>query len=88
MAEYPDEETDNGCAPFPILQQPANGSTQGQSATYTGHGIDSTEAMFATQLGESQEQIPISATGAYTCLSCQDSSSNQSYHTLWVCMIS
>ncbi|KAF9069377.1 hypothetical protein BDP27DRAFT_1222695, partial [Rhodocollybia butyracea] len=56
LEEYPDEENDNGCVPFPIQQQPRSGSTQGQNATYTGHGIDATKAVFASPLGESQEE--------------------------------
>ena len=63
LAEYPDD--DDGCIPFPINIQTPNSTLHGQSATYTGHGIDTTEAIFAEQQGDITNNIPISVTGEY-----------------------
>ncbi|KAJ7601960.1 hypothetical protein DFH06DRAFT_1024466 [Mycena polygramma] len=45
LAEYPSD--DDGCVPFPVQYQHPNDTILGQNSTYTGHGIDTTEAIFA-----------------------------------------
>ncbi|KAJ7144860.1 hypothetical protein C8R43DRAFT_992643 [Mycena crocata] len=60
LAEYPED----GCVPFPVQHQLANETIRGQNATYTGHGIDTTEAIFAEHT-ETNAQIPISMTGTF-----------------------
>ncbi|KAJ7037491.1 hypothetical protein C8F04DRAFT_900609, partial [Mycena alexandri] len=62
LAEYPSD--DDGHVPFPIQHQLANDTIRGQNATYTGHGIDTTEAIFAEHTG-TDGQIPISVTGTF-----------------------
>ncbi|KAJ7016799.1 hypothetical protein C8F04DRAFT_1244704 [Mycena alexandri] len=62
LAEYPSD--DDGHVPFPIQHQYANDTIRGQNATYTGHGIDTTEAIFAEYTG-TEGQIPISVTGTF-----------------------
>jgi hypothetical protein len=67
LAEYPDD--DDGHIPFPVQHQVPNDSIRGQSATYTGHGVDTTEAMFAgaTDLGDPGKEgsVPLSVTGTF-----------------------
>jgi hypothetical protein len=55
LAEYPDED---GCIPFPIQYQSPTDTVLGQNATYTGYGIDTTEAIFAEQQGR-EGDIPL-----------------------------
>lgn len=55
LAEYPDED---GCIPFPIQYQSLTDTVLGQNATYTGYGIDTTEAIFAEQQGR-EGDIPL-----------------------------
>ncbi|KAJ7128757.1 hypothetical protein C8R43DRAFT_830961, partial [Mycena crocata] len=61
LAEYPE----NGCVPFPVQWQRLNETIRSQSATYSGHGIDTTEAIFAAQTDETNAQIPISVSGTF-----------------------
>jgi hypothetical protein len=61
LAEYPDED---GCIPFPIQYQSPTDTVLGQNATYTGHGIDTTEAIFAEQQGR-EGDIPLSVSGTF-----------------------
>ncbi|KAJ7100743.1 hypothetical protein B0H15DRAFT_995335, partial [Mycena belliarum] len=66
LAEYPDD--DDGCVPFPVQHQMTNETIRGQNATYSGHGIDTTEAIFATN--ESLDlavdtDIPLSLSGTF-----------------------
>jgi Helitron helicase-like domain at N-terminus len=63
LAEYP--EDDNGCVPFPVQYQHANETIRGQNSTYTGHGIDTTEAIFAEDIDSSDTQIPLSVSGTF-----------------------
>lgn len=65
LAEYPDD--DDGHLNFPVQFQEPNATIKGQSATYTGHGIDTTEAIFAAHGSDStdNEGIPISVTGKH-----------------------
>ncbi|KAJ6623785.1 hypothetical protein B0H10DRAFT_1785679, partial [Mycena sp. CBHHK59/15] len=62
LAEYPDD--DDGRVPFPVQRQTANKTICSQSATYTGHGIDTTEAVFAEHT-DIDAQIPISVSGTF-----------------------
>ncbi|KAJ7607019.1 hypothetical protein DFH06DRAFT_1380339, partial [Mycena polygramma] len=62
LAEYPADE--DGHVPFPIQHQITNETIRGQNATYTGHGIDTTEAIFAEYTG-TDGQIPLSVTGTF-----------------------
>jgi hypothetical protein len=48
-----------------VQHQTPNATIRGQNATYTGHGIDTTEAIFADTLEQSDTQIPISVTGTF-----------------------
>ena len=61
LAEYPDDE--DGQPKFPVQFQTPNATINGQSATYTGHGIDTTEAIFAGHDSGDDGGIPISVTG-------------------------
>ncbi|KAJ7597965.1 hypothetical protein C8J56DRAFT_725004, partial [Mycena floridula] len=63
LAQYPDD--DNGRVPFHIRHQTPNATTEGQNSTYTGHGIDTTEAIFANDPNTIGSQIPISSSGTY-----------------------
>ncbi|KAJ7191196.1 hypothetical protein GGX14DRAFT_351819, partial [Mycena pura] len=62
LAEYPAD--DNGCVPFPVQHQLSNDTIRGQNSTYTGHGMDTTEAIFAENL-DSGGQIPLSLSGTF-----------------------
>ncbi|KAJ7355963.1 hypothetical protein DFH08DRAFT_955397 [Mycena albidolilacea] len=62
LAEYPAD--DDGCVPFLVQHQSDSETIRGQNATYTGHGIDTTEAIFAEHSG-SDEDIPLSVTGTF-----------------------
>ncbi|KAJ7164357.1 hypothetical protein C8R46DRAFT_833388, partial [Mycena filopes] len=62
LAEYPADH--DGHVPFPVQHQLASDTIRGQSATYTGHGIDTTESIFAEYAG-TEGQIPISVTGTF-----------------------
>ncbi|KAJ7045295.1 hypothetical protein C8F04DRAFT_904872, partial [Mycena alexandri] len=62
LAEYPGDN--DGHVPFPVQHQLANETIRGQNATYTGHGIDTTEAIFAEYAG-TEGEIPISVTGTF-----------------------
>ncbi|KAJ7359404.1 hypothetical protein DFH08DRAFT_621607, partial [Mycena albidolilacea] len=62
LAEYPVD--DDGHVPFPVQHQATNDTIRGQNATYTGHGIDTTEAIFAEYAGTDGE-IPLSVTGTF-----------------------
>ncbi|KAJ6612721.1 hypothetical protein B0H10DRAFT_1779808, partial [Mycena sp. CBHHK59/15] len=62
LAEYPAD--DNGCVPFPVQHQIPNDTIHGQNSTYTGHGMDTTEAIFAETL-DSGDQIPLSLSGTF-----------------------
>lgn len=62
LAEYPAD--DDGHVPFPIQHQCTNETIRGQNATYTGHGIDTTEAIFAEYTG-TEGDIPLSVTGTF-----------------------
>jgi hypothetical protein len=61
LNEYPED----GHAPFPVQRQATNGMIRSQSSTYTGHGIDTTEAIFAAQHDETESCIPITTTGTF-----------------------
>lgn len=62
LNEYPID----GRVPYPVQEQESNSTIQGQSSTYTGHGIDETERLFATTSTEDEDgTIPISATGSF-----------------------
>ncbi|KAJ7654056.1 hypothetical protein DFH06DRAFT_908830, partial [Mycena polygramma] len=64
LAEYPCD--DNGHVPFPIQYQSPSETIRGQNATYTGHGIDTTEAIFAEYTDtDPEQQIPFSVTGTF-----------------------
>ncbi|KAJ7210731.1 hypothetical protein GGX14DRAFT_298684, partial [Mycena pura] len=54
LNEYPVD----GHIPFPIQRQATNGMIRSQSSTYTGHGIDTTEAIFVAQHDETETSIP------------------------------
>jgi hypothetical protein len=62
LAEYPTD--DNGHVPFPVQYQSSNDTIRGQNATYSGHGIDTTEAIFAEHTG-TEGDIPLSVTGTF-----------------------
>ncbi|KAJ7484496.1 hypothetical protein FB451DRAFT_1028110 [Mycena latifolia] len=62
LAEYP--EDDDSCVPFPIQYQTTNETIRGQNATYTGHRIDTTEAIFAEN-SDIDAQIPFSLSGRF-----------------------
>ncbi|KAJ6532899.1 hypothetical protein DFH09DRAFT_828609, partial [Mycena vulgaris] len=62
LAEYPAD--DDGCVPFPVQYQSPNDTIRGQNATYTGHRIDTTEAIFAEH-SDTDGQIPISLSGTF-----------------------
>ncbi|KAJ7202025.1 hypothetical protein GGX14DRAFT_298473, partial [Mycena pura] len=61
LAEYPA----NGRVPFPVQRQATNGMIRSQSSTYTGHGIDTTESIFAAQHEETDSTIPMMTTGTF-----------------------
>lgn len=61
-----DQYPEDGNVPYPVQEQAPNDTIKGQSATYTAHGADSTESMFAEASStEGEHQIPISATGSF-----------------------
>ncbi|KAJ7180913.1 hypothetical protein C8R46DRAFT_808362, partial [Mycena filopes] len=62
LAEYPAD--DDGHARFPIQHQSPNDTIRGQNSTYTAHGIDTTEAIFA-EATTPDGPIPISVTGTF-----------------------
>ncbi|KAJ7091510.1 hypothetical protein B0H15DRAFT_755345, partial [Mycena belliarum] len=62
LAEYPAD--DDGCVPFPVQRQTTSDTIGGQNATYTGHGIDTTEAIFAEQANV-DGPIPLSLSGTF-----------------------
>ncbi|KAJ7035092.1 hypothetical protein C8F04DRAFT_1233981 [Mycena alexandri] len=62
LAEYPPD--DDGCVSFPVQYQTPNDTIRGQNATYTGHGIDTTEAIFAEN-SDVDGQIPLSLSGTF-----------------------
>ncbi|KAJ7047174.1 hypothetical protein C8F04DRAFT_1024336, partial [Mycena alexandri] len=62
LAEYPAD--DDGRVPFPVQYQSPNDTIRGQSATYSGHGIDTTEAIFAEN-SDFDGQIPLSLSGTF-----------------------
>jgi hypothetical protein len=45
LAEYPADY--DSCVPFPVQHQSDSETIRGQNITYTGHGIDTIEAIFA-----------------------------------------
>lgn len=63
LKEYPAD----GRVPFPVHRQAANGTIRSQSSTYTGHGIDTTESIFASQADETDlnSVIPITTSGTF-----------------------
>ncbi|KAJ7220319.1 hypothetical protein GGX14DRAFT_343054, partial [Mycena pura] len=61
LNEYPI----NGHVPFPVQHQATNGMIRSQSSTYTGHGIDTTEAIFTAHHEESESSVPITTTGTF-----------------------
>ncbi|KAJ7266123.1 hypothetical protein C8J57DRAFT_951564, partial [Mycena rebaudengoi] len=61
LNEYPVD----GHVPFPVQRQASNGTIRSQSSTYTGHGIDTTEAIFAAQHDETDSNIPVTTTGTF-----------------------
>ncbi|KAJ7061712.1 hypothetical protein C8F01DRAFT_987159, partial [Mycena amicta] len=64
LQEYPSDE--DGCVPFPVQSQAPNATISGQNATYSGHGIDKMEEMFAESTDVDSEQdahIPVSVSG-------------------------
>ncbi|KAJ7572014.1 hypothetical protein C8J56DRAFT_718476, partial [Mycena floridula] len=61
LSEYPDDG--DGRRPFPVLQQTPNATVLGQSSTYSGHGIDTTEKDFEQNPYHPDSQIPISVSG-------------------------
>ncbi|KAJ7584425.1 hypothetical protein C8J56DRAFT_789933, partial [Mycena floridula] len=66
LAEYPDDHI--GRIPFHINHQKPTSTICGQSSTYTGHGINTTEALFADNSDldpNSESGIPISASGTF-----------------------
>ncbi|KAJ6609358.1 hypothetical protein B0H10DRAFT_1671356, partial [Mycena sp. CBHHK59/15] len=62
LAEYPSD--DDGCVPFPVQYQTPNDTIQGQNSTYTGHGMDTTEAIFAEH-SDPDALIPLSLSGTF-----------------------
>ncbi|KAJ7086158.1 hypothetical protein B0H15DRAFT_756145, partial [Mycena belliarum] len=62
LAEYPNDE--HGCVPFPVQHQTPNDTIRGQNSTYTGHGIDTTESIFAEH-SQAGSQIPLSTSGTF-----------------------
>ncbi|KAJ7576511.1 hypothetical protein C8J56DRAFT_800163, partial [Mycena floridula] len=64
LAEYPSDES--GYVPFPVRPQYPSSPVRGQNSTYTGHGIDTTEAMFAEAVPQAENiPIPVSVTGTF-----------------------
>ena len=65
LSEYPSD--DYGIVPFPVQTQMANDTVRGQNSTYTGHGVDTIEAMFANdpEPDNSTAQVPLSVTGTF-----------------------
>ncbi|KAJ7203078.1 hypothetical protein GGX14DRAFT_296570, partial [Mycena pura] len=61
LKEYPID----GHVPFPVQRQATNGLICSQSSTYTGHGIDTTEAIFAAELADTETDIPITTSGTF-----------------------
>ncbi|KAJ7199180.1 hypothetical protein GGX14DRAFT_307106, partial [Mycena pura] len=61
LSEYPAD----GHVPFPVQRQASNGTIRSQSSTYTGHGIDTTEAIFAMQDDETNSSIPVTTSGTF-----------------------
>ncbi|KAJ7210057.1 hypothetical protein GGX14DRAFT_299693, partial [Mycena pura] len=61
LNEYPED----GRVPFPVQRQATNGMIRSQSSTYTGHGIDTTEAIFASQHDNTATSIPMTTTGTF-----------------------
>ncbi|KAJ7598738.1 hypothetical protein C8J56DRAFT_770837, partial [Mycena floridula] len=59
LAEYPED----GIVPFPVHKQSPNSTIRGQTSTYTGHGIDTTESMFAESSDNMDTAIPVSVSG-------------------------
>ncbi|KAJ6551982.1 hypothetical protein B0H10DRAFT_1931636 [Mycena sp. CBHHK59/15] len=64
LAEYLADE--DGCVPFPMQFQSPNDTIRGQNSTYTGHGIDTMEAIFAEH-SDQDSQIPLSLSGKCCC---------------------
>ncbi|KAJ7256297.1 hypothetical protein C8J57DRAFT_1062574, partial [Mycena rebaudengoi] len=61
LNEYPVD----GHVPFPVQRQASNGTIRSQSSTYTGHGIDTTEAIFSAQQDETESSIPVTTSGTF-----------------------
>ncbi|KAJ7657450.1 hypothetical protein DFH06DRAFT_897850, partial [Mycena polygramma] len=61
LAEYPAD--DDGCVSFPVQFQHPNDTIRGQNSTYSGHGADTTEAIFAENLDDGH--IPLSLSGTF-----------------------
>ncbi|KAJ7196743.1 hypothetical protein GGX14DRAFT_305276, partial [Mycena pura] len=59
------EYSEDGHVPFPVQRQSTSGMIRSQSSTYTAHGIDTTEAIFAAQHDETAASIPITTTGTF-----------------------
>ncbi|KAF9048062.1 hypothetical protein BDZ89DRAFT_924049, partial [Hymenopellis radicata] len=54
----------DGHLPYPVQYVAESATTQGQNTTYVGHGVDTTDAIFALERDESEDQIPLTTTGA------------------------
>ncbi|KAJ7214407.1 hypothetical protein GGX14DRAFT_300742, partial [Mycena pura] len=61
LKEYPVD----GLVPFPVQRQASNGTIRSQSSTYTGHGIDTTEEIFAAQSDDITGDIPVTTSGTF-----------------------
>jgi hypothetical protein len=62
LAEYPAD--DDGHVAFPVQLQSSNETIRGQNSTYSGHGIDTTEAIFAKHIG-TEGDILLSVTDTF-----------------------
>ncbi|KAJ6531425.1 hypothetical protein DFH09DRAFT_1044626 [Mycena vulgaris] len=81
FAEYPDD--DDGCVPFPVQCQVTNDTIRGQNATYTGHGIDTTEAIFAVH-SDITSQIPLSLSGTFDVDNTEIALNTRKIEALWL----
>ncbi|KAJ7206386.1 hypothetical protein GGX14DRAFT_311746, partial [Mycena pura] len=63
LNEYPAD----GHVPFPVQHQVSNDTIRSQTSTYTGHGIDTTESIFASQHDETDTDsiIPVTTSGTF-----------------------
>lgn len=62
LNQYPED----GNVSYPVQEQDPNDTLLGQSATYTAHGSDATESLFANASDSDPERhVPISASGTF-----------------------